>query len=78
MIIVIRRNIDQVSGFPDIVLGDICSRFNVPAEIQLYLNTLYNNQLSRVFTDNLSLMGFPVKEEYSKVTRLVPSYYSTE
>ena len=24
MIIVIRRNIDKVSGFPDIILGDIC------------------------------------------------------
>ena len=26
MIIVIRRNIDKVSGFPDIILGDICYR----------------------------------------------------
>ena len=36
-------------------------RFNVPAEIQLYINTLYNNQLSRVFTDNFSTDGFPFK-----------------
>ena len=76
MIIVIRRNIDKVSGFPDIVFGDICYRFNVPAEIQLYINTLYIDQLFRVFTDNLSLIGFPLKEEYSKMTRLVPSYFS--
>ena len=26
MIIVIRRNIDKASGFPDIILGDICYR----------------------------------------------------
>ena len=29
MIIVIRRNIDKVSGFPDIVLGDIYYRPNL-------------------------------------------------
>ena len=29
MIIVIRRNIDKVSGFPDIVLGDIYNRPNL-------------------------------------------------
>ena len=34
---------------------------NVPVEIQLYINTLYNNQLSRVFTDNFSTDGFPFK-----------------
>ena len=26
MIIVIRRNIDKASGFPDLILGDICYR----------------------------------------------------
>ena len=36
-------------------------RFNGPAEIQLYINTLYNNQLSHVFTDSFSTDGVPFK-----------------
>ena len=36
-------------------------RFNVPAEIQLYINTPHNNQLSRVLTDSFSTDGFPFK-----------------
>ena len=36
-------------------------RFNVPAEIQFYINTLYNNQLSRIFTDKFSTHRFPFK-----------------
>ena len=39
----------------------ILKRFNVSAEIQLYKNTLYNNQLSRVFMENFSTDGFPFK-----------------
>ena len=40
----------------------ILKRFHVPAEIQFYINTLYINQFSRVFTDNFSTDGFHFKK----------------
>ena len=55
---------------PNPLIIQTLKRFNVPAEIQLYVNTLYNNQLSRVL-----LIDSPLKEEYFKVTRLVPTYF---
>ena len=52
---------DAFGSVPHPLIIHTLKKFNVPAEIQLYINTLYNNQLSRVFTDNFSSDGFPFK-----------------
>ena len=66
---------DAFGSVPHPLIIHTLKRFNVPAEIQLYINTLYNNQLSRVFTDSFSTGGFPFKRGEFKVTQLVPSYF---
>ena len=52
---------DAFGSVPHPLIIHTLKRFHVPAEIQLYINTLYNNQLSRVFTDSFSTDGFPFK-----------------
>jgi len=52
---------DAFGSVPHLLIKHTLKRFNIPAEIQLYINTLYNNQISRVFTDNFSTDGFPFK-----------------
>ena len=67
---------DAFGSVPHPLIIHTLKRLNVPAEIQLYINTLYNNQLSRVFTDNFSPDGFPFKRGvFQGDPRLVPSYY---
>ena len=62
MIIVIRRNIGQVSGFPDIVLGDIYYTLNITdlnswninyfliTNFQIIVNKFLNLRISSYYT----------------------------
>ena len=52
---------DAIGSVPHPLIIHTLKRFNVPAEIQLYINTLYNNRLSSVFTDSFFTDGFPFK-----------------
>ena len=50
---------DSFGSVPHPLIIHTLKRLKVPAEIQLYINTLYHNQLSNVFMDNFSTDGFP-------------------
>jgi len=48
IIIVIRRNIDKVSGFPDIILGDICYMYPFYAVRKLGRNQKLKLKLNQI------------------------------
>ena len=53
---------DAFGSVPHPLIIHTLKRFNVPAPYIiniLYINTLYNHQLSSVFMDNFSTDGFP-------------------